>query len=329
MTLKKQPTILFVSTVHSPFVENDLSFLAKHFPVVPRIGSGILQILKIFIDIMQAELIVCWFASVYSAFAVLLGKRLGVKSIIIIGGADLAAEKDLGYGLWLSKWKSAFVKRALRKADVVLTVDESLREEAKLRAEYSGNNIHYLPTGYDSQIWKPTGEKKNTVLTVAAASDKARFGIKGIDFLITVAQRMPAIDFIVIGVDPEFAYRSRPSLNIKFYAALPHDQLLRYYQESKVYCQPSRREGLSNALCEAMLCGCIPVATNVGGNPTAIGDTGFLVPYNDVDSLVKALKQALDADIELSAKARARIVALFPKEKRERELLKIIEQLSE
>ena len=47
-------------------------------------------------------------------------------------------------------------------------------------------------------------------------------------------------------------------------------RLLEYYRRAKVYCQPSRREGLPGALCEAMLCGCYPVVTGTGGMPEAV-----------------------------------------------------------
>ncbi|MBI3189820.1 MAG: glycosyltransferase family 4 protein, partial [Ignavibacteriales bacterium] len=171
-------------------------------------------------------------------------------------------------------------------------------------------------------------EKKKVVLTVATASDETRFKIKGINFLIHAALRMPSTEFIVVGIEPDLAYSFRPPLNMTFHPAIKHEKLLEFYQQAKVYCQPSRREGLPNALCEAMLCGCIPVATNVGGNSTAIGDSGFLVPYNDVDALVDSLKQALENETDVASKARARIVSLFPKEKREVDLLSLIEKLS-
>lgn len=77
-----------------------------------------------------------------------------------------------------------------------------------------------------------------------------------------------------------------------------------------------------------MLCGCIPVGTIVGGIPTAIGGTGYLVPYNDQDALVEALSNALDDSPRKGDDARNRIMAEFTVQKRERELGRIVEELS-
>ncbi|MBI5214187.1 MAG: glycosyltransferase family 4 protein [Ignavibacteriae bacterium] len=326
-SLPKNVNILFVSAFRTSFIEEDLRFLSKHFQVQPRIGHGILHLLKIILSLFQTDIIFCWFASVYSAVGVIIGKYLGVKSVLILGGVDVAADEELGYGIWLSKWKSKLVRRALLLADRVLVVDNSLKEEAMQRAGYDGNNIVYLPTGYDALFWKPLIEKKKIVLTVASCSDEIRLRIKGIDVLIQAAQRMPNAEFVVVGTESDLAYRLQPPMNMTFYPSVKKERLLQWYQEAKVYCQPSRREGLPNALCEAMLCGCIPVGTRVGGNATAIADTGFLVPTNDVDALVSGLNYALESGTELPVKARSRIVALFPKEKREADLFSLIEKL--
>jgi len=104
-------------------------------------------------------------------------------------------------------------------------------------------------------------------------------------------------------------------------------ELLRFYQRARIYCQPSRREGLSNALCEAMLCGCIPVATDVGGTAGAVGDTGFVVPSSDPVALADAVDAARSSSKD-GAKARERVRALFPKERRERRLKEVVRSLA-
>ena len=58
-----------------------------------------------------------------------------------------------------------------------------------------------------------------------------------------------------------------------------------------VFVQPSKSEGMSNTILEAMASGLPVVATRVGGADEMVvdGETGVLVPAGDVDRLVEAL----------------------------------------
>jgi glycosyltransferase involved in cell wall biosynthesis len=61
-----------------------------------------------------------------------------------------------------------------------------------------------------------------------------------------------------------------------------------------VFCLPSRREGLSLALLEAMAHGLPCVTTAVGDIAEAVGSDALVVPPGDVDGLVIALDRLLD-----------------------------------
>jgi len=160
---------------------------------------------------------------------------------------------------------------------------------------------------------------------VAVVRDRRTALRKGLDTLIEAAWKMPTVNFTVIGVDPRVGLSLRPPMNMKFYAPMPREEILPFYQAAKVYCHPARREGLPNALCEAMLCGCIPVAADVSGNVAAMGTTGFLVPPGDAEALMMTLHQALTTEEQIGDEARARIVSLFPREKREHALIHLLE----
>lgn len=329
MLPRSKPTILFVSAFHTPFIQDDIDLLEKHFIVHRQIGHGPGAILKIAGRAFRCDVVFCWFASVYAFVGVAIGKILGIQSIVVVGGVDVAKDRELQYGIWLSPWRAKLVRYALRKASLVLVVDPSLKDEAIRLAAYDGQNIRYLPTGYNPTTWKPAGEKESQVLTVAVVKDRSRLRVKGIDLLVEAARRLPGLSFIVIGVDAGLSRGLQPPLNMRFQTAMRRSELLPYYQRAKVYCQPSLREGLPNTLCEAMLCGCVPVASDVGGNRTAVGETGILIPPRDVDALVEGLQHAIQMRGDAGGKARARIVAMFPPEKRETELLAMLDSFAQ
>ncbi|MGB2868536.1 MAG: glycosyltransferase family 4 protein [Bacteroidota bacterium] len=325
--LKSSTRILFLSAFHTPFIQDDIDTLSAGYSVKPLIGHGILQAIRIAMSVPQSDVVFCWFASVYAFVGVLCARISGKKSVIVVGGVDVAKEPELGYGIWLSPWKAPLVRYALRNADRVLVVDESLRNDATTLAAYDGRNIRFLPTGYDSDFWKPKGRKESFVLTVAVVHDERRVRLKGIDLLMQAARQLRSTQFLVVGVGKKAARNLDAPPNVTILDPLRRSYLLPLYRRAKVYCQPSRREGLPNTLCEAMLCGCIPVATDVGGNSHAVGNTGILTS-TDASSLAAAIQKALRMPKTRGSRARARAAKLFAKKLRESGLHRLITELS-
>jgi glycosyltransferase involved in cell wall biosynthesis len=86
-----------------------------------------------------------------------------------------------------------------------------------------------------------------------------------------------------------------------------------------VFVLPSLSEALSNALMEAMACGCCPIASDVGGNPELVtdGETGLLFPTGDAGALAAKLHLVLrDAELRrrLAANAERRMHEEFARE---------------
>ena len=325
-----KPRILFFSTLFTPFIEEDYRILSKHFPVRKLIAKNVEALLRIPFEVLRSDISLAWFGSVYSGWMVFCAKLLGKKSIVVVAGVDASKDTEINYGIWLSPWKSVLVRYAFRNADKLLPVDPFLEKEAKRLAEYNGENITTIAFGFDASEWTPGNSRSEMILCVAACHDEDRMKKKGVEKLIAAARSLPDIPFRLIGIHPTLMEKvkkiSPPNLEIISY--VPRAQLLPYYQSAKVYCQPSFTEGLPNTLCEAMLCGCIPVGTIAGGIPTAIGDSGFLVPYRDQDALVHALKAALTSPASAGTKASQRILTEFTIERREQALLKVIADLA-
>ena len=320
--------ILFTSTLASTFVLEDLKLLRKHYDVTHLRVTGAFAPFQILAAVPSSDVTYTWFASVYAFFVVFFARLSGKKSVIIIGGADASKMPELRYGIWRSPWKVPLLKWTMRHAFRLLVVDPSLTAEVIRLARYGGENIVYAPTGYDPEVWKPGGEKEPSVLTVAGCHDRWRMRKKGLDILFEAARMCPGTKFVVVGMRSGLIEETRESVpsNVELIPFLDQPALRPYYQRAKVYCQPSYTEGLPNSLCEAMLCGCVPVGTSVGGIPTAIGECGYLVPYGDAGQLAGAIRQALQAPAEAGSRAREFIARTFTVERRENALRDAIEE---
>jgi glycosyltransferase involved in cell wall biosynthesis len=213
-----------------------------------------------------------------------------------------------------------------KRADALLYVDPSLESEAT-QAFGNPGRAEYVPTGYDAAFWTPgAAPKEDLAVTVGHAPTRDRWALKGIDLFLQVANANPAIEFHIVGELPLGTRTDRLGANVVADGWLDRESLRDLYRRAKVYCQFSLHEGLPNAVCEAMLCGCVPVGTRVNGIPTAIGDAGFVVDRS-VPAIGDALRTAL-TDASLGTRARERIVRTFPIERRRDRLKEILETLA-
>ncbi|MGF3555341.1 MAG: glycosyltransferase family 4 protein, partial [Thermoplasmatota archaeon] len=120
--------------------------------------------------VKQSDLSFCWFAGWHSAVAIHYAKRYNKKSIVVVGGFDAAYVPEINYGAFTNLKEKIPAKYVYNNADKILVVDLSLKRDIIKNARVSGNNIGYLPTGYDFNYWEPKGKKENIVLTVGAVN---------------------------------------------------------------------------------------------------------------------------------------------------------------
>jgi L-malate glycosyltransferase len=130
--------------------------------------------------------------------------------------------------------------------------------------------------------------------------------VKGIDVLLRAAamvcRAVPQAVFVIAGTVLEkqtFAELQEEVEalqlrdNFRFVGKLHNPFSLLH--ASAAFCLPSRSEGFSNALIEAMACGLPCIATRVGGNGEAVDDgkNGYLVDSEDADSMAGCILQLL------------------------------------
>jgi glycosyltransferase involved in cell wall biosynthesis len=124
---------------------------------------------------------------------------------------------------------------------------------------------------------------------------------KGVSTLIEAFARLrqPCIRLVIIGdgqlrQDLEVqAAESGVAGQITFVPGI--DRIADWLRDIEIFVLPSLSEALSNALMEAMACGCCVVASNVGGNPELVrhGETGMLFEKGDAASLAAVLRNLL------------------------------------
>jgi glycosyltransferase involved in cell wall biosynthesis len=88
------------------------------------------------------------------------------------------------------------------------------------------------------------------------------------------------------------------------------------FQEHQYYMQLSISEGFPNAPCEAMLCGCIPIGSNVAALPLIIGKTGYVLKHRNKEELIQLIHTLPEPQTSDYERCRDRIVKEFPFSKR-------------
>jgi len=349
--LEKRKALYFYTGLSS-FVRKDILIISDQFDVKPFafLPKTKIRIIFIFLsefffilrNIIQADILICQFGGYHTLFPTLFGRIFRKPCLIITGGADCAALPSIHYGNFSNKALSLFLKSSYRLATHISPVHETLMFS---KYTYQDNDfpnqglLYFCPkvktpytviyNGYDSSVWKKNKQKvKNRFITVVA-NIKLTYTceLKGIDLITQVAPRFPDCEFYVIGIPEEYDLQET-SKNIKKIAFVNHDEIASYFSEAEFYLQLSMSEGFPNALCEAMLCECIPVVSNVGAMPFIVDDCGFILERRDVDLLEQRITSAITCDKEaMGKKARNRISSSFTEDMRKEKLLNLINKL--
>ncbi|HYY49062.1 MAG TPA: glycosyltransferase [Thermoplasmata archaeon] len=313
----RRRSIAFVASGNWSFVQRDREILEKTFLVRDVQWRGKRSILPLALAVLRSDLTFSWFALDHAYAACRLARTLGKRSIVVVGGVDAANRADLQYGVHLNAKMGPRSRYALAHSDIVLVVDDFLRDEIARNTGISRPEIRTIHSGFDTSWFQPDGGPKTSVLTVGAVDD-TNVERKGLRVFVETARLVPELPFVLVGGRPNAATRRLRSIappNLRIADWLSDTELLEEFRRARVYVQASQYEGLPNALGEAMACECVPVGTSVAGIPTLMGDTGYFVPVNDPVATADAIREAyVQGD---RARARQRIVEHFPVKRRQ------------
>ncbi|WP_226388942.1 glycosyltransferase family 4 protein [Penaeicola halotolerans] len=337
--------VLYTYPILSSFIEKDIKMLSaayqvKSFGFTDKPSKLISTFIKHFFLMLwhlpsSKGTVVC-FSGYHAFWPVFLGKIFGKPTYIIAGGTDCVHFPNIDYGNFRLKYLKWFTVYSFKNATKILPVAESLIETDYHFVSEAPNKqgikafipdlktpIEVLYNAYDADFWQYNGRRRkaNSFITVATGiNKKSRFMTKGIDLVFQIAEQFPEYDFTILGTEN---YKSwLPNVRILGHRSAP--ELIRFYSTHEFYLQLSMSEGFPNALCEAMLCGCIPIGSDVGAIRQIIGDSGFVLKEKDVMQLNEIFGKAVEADRPmLSQKARKQIAENYPYHARQEALINL------
>lgn len=319
--------VLMLNRLNSTFIKRDYNILKSKFKVDLISGNSYIDYFKQWRKAHGYDLYFSWWGT--SLHTVLFAKLFGGKSVIVVGGHDVAEVPEIDYGVFATTTlKKHIVSFVLQTADAVLAVSQNTGMEALRHAK--PKNIRVIYNGVDVEKYKPKGKKEDLVVTVSDIS-WSHCRKKGLETFVRSAKYLPDVEFVLIGkhkdADCLKYLRNVASSNVTFSGYILFKELLDYYRRAKVYVQASLHESFGVALAEAMSCECVPVVTRKAALPEVVGDTGFYVPYGNPKATAKAIKEALNATSGAGRNARKRIKDMFSLQKRKEKLFEVINTL--
>ena len=142
--------------------------------------------------------------------------------------------------------------------------------------------------------------------------------------IIKLASHFPNYHFTIVG--KVILQESQPK-NVTLIENVPQKELVKIYNSHEYYLQLSMFEGFPNALCEAMLCGCIPIGSDVAGIPDIIGEKGYILKKKKIDDLVRVVKDLKNPAFFSPSEVRNQIKDNYPLKKRKILLTNKIKEL--
>lgn len=277
----------------------------------------------------------------HSLLPTIFCKLFGKKSVIIAAGTDCHSFPSIGYGNYQRPLLSWATKISFKHCTLILPKHKSLWHTKYTydHHDFPEQGISYfnkgietpyecIENGYDGRRFKKSGECiPNSFITIAGLLNReSQQKLKGIDLIIEAAGHFPDYTFTIVGAENSY-FKDLPS-NIKLIPKTANDKLPAVLSAHKYYLQLSMAEGFPNALCEAMLCECIPIGSNVFSIPEIIGDTGYILDHRNSDELKTLLSNLSETDQKKNGQsARQRILQNYPLEKRKEKLKAVIEKL--
>lgn len=237
-----------------------------------------------------------------------------IPYVISLRGGDVPGFRPYDFGTY-HKLITPVLRIIWANASAIVANSNGLRDLAL--KFYSRFEIPIIPNGVDLELYKTdAGDNSSPCLfsvgrlVYQKGLDLAMYalsGLKELDWEWRIAGDGPQMDLLKL-----LAVKLGIHDRVQFLGWQSREQLVVQYRWSNLFIFPSRQEGMPNAVLEAMASGLPVIASRIAGSEELVvdGETGILVPNEDVISLRSALRKLLgDASLrqKMGIAARRRV----------------------
>ncbi|MFQ5645596.1 MAG: glycosyltransferase [bacterium] len=161
---------------------------------------------------------------------------------------------------------------------------------------------------------RPAEADEFNIITVSRLIER-----KGLDYLIKALPEIPnpRTKLTIIG---EGNLQNKLKLlarelgvydRVDFPGFVEHRHLPEYYRNADLFVLPSKNEGMSNTVLEAMACALPVITTDTGGTDELIRDNGIIIPMEDSGAISRAVREIMtDAGLRKKMSGKSRESAL-------------------
>jgi len=205
---------------------------------------------------------------------------------------------------------------AIRRADIVAVMGSGARRDLIARG-VRAERVAVVPASVDEArfgVQRPTTPRYDLVTASQLIPRKRLEDL--LEATALLRKDRPGLRVAIAGrgaLEAELRARARAlgvEANVEFLGFVADVE--RLYADARVFVLPSRSEGLSIAMCEAMAVGIPVVSTDVGEARDVVvpGETGELVEVGDVAALARHASELLDHDARRAEMGRAASAAV-------------------